>query len=81
MFSAEHQIAGDRCCRTIRGLRHAAGWDRLIAGSGFPAIDRVDQPLWDLLQEKTAIRQVLAGELASPSVLTLYRSIAMGQPA
>lgn len=60
-------------------VRHAAGWDRLIAAA-FPGIDRVDQPLWDLVQEKTAIRQVLAGELAPPSVLTLYRSIAMGQP-
>jgi hypothetical protein len=61
-------------------VRHAAEWDRLIAAA-FPLIDRVDQALWDLVQEKAAIRQVLAGEIALPSVSTHYRGAAMGRPA
>jgi hypothetical protein len=60
--------------------RYAAEWDRLIAGA-FIAIDRVDQPLWELVQEKAAIRQVLAGELALPSVLSHYRGVAKARPA
>lgn len=52
-------------------LRHAAEWDRLIADA-FPEIARVEQPLWDLVQEKTAVKQVLAGELKLPSVLIHY---------
>ena len=51
--------------------RCAAEWDRLIAGA-FPAIDKVDQPLWDLVREKDAIRQVLAGKVALPSILNHY---------
>jgi hypothetical protein len=51
--------------------RCGAEWDRLIAGA-FPAIDKVDQPLWDLVQEKTAIRQVLSGKLALPPILNHY---------
>lgn len=61
-------------------LRHATEWDRLIAAA-FPSIDRVRQPLWDLVREKAAIRQVLAGELALPSVAMHYRAIAKGQRA
>jgi hypothetical protein len=53
-------------------LRHGAEWDRLIAAA-FPEIDRVDQPLWDLVREKIAVKQVLAGEKRLPSVLTHYR--------
>ena len=44
-------------------------WDRLIA-EAFGAIDQVEQPLWELVQEKEEIRQVLAGELPLPSVLS-----------
>jgi hypothetical protein len=53
-------------------LRHGTEWDALIAAA-FPAIQRVDQPLWDLVQEKEEVRQVLAGERKLPSVLTHYR--------
>jgi uncharacterized protein len=53
-------------------LRHAPQWDRLIA-EAFPAIDRVEQPLWELVREKNAVKQVLSGELRLPSVLTHYR--------
>jgi hypothetical protein len=55
-------------------LRHAVEWDRRIAAA-FPAIDRVDQPLWDLVREKIAVKRVLAGEIRLPSVLTHYRAI------
>lgn len=55
--------------------RHATEWDRLI-GEAFMAIDRVNQPLWDLVREKREIRQVLAGEIPLPSVLGHYRGIA-----
>lgn len=58
-------------------VRYAAEWDRLIA-EAFPAIERVDQPLWDLVREKAAVKQVLAGELRLPSVLTHYRALAAG---
>jgi len=54
-------------------VRHAGEWDRLIAAA-FPAIARVDQPLWDLVQERAAIQPVLRGELEIPSVLTHYRA-------
>ncbi len=47
-------------------------WDRLLRDA-FAAIDRVEQPLWELVQEKEAIRQVLAGELPLPSALSHYR--------
>jgi uncharacterized protein len=50
-------------------------WDRLIA-EAFVAIERVEQPLWELVQEKEEIRQVLAGELPLPSVLSHYRGLA-----
>jgi hypothetical protein len=43
-------------------LRHAAEWDRLIADA-FPEIARVEQPLWDLVEEKTALKQVLPGRV------------------
>jgi uncharacterized protein len=58
-------------------LRHAVEWDRRIVAA-FPAIDRVDQPLWDLVREKTAVEQVLAGEMRLPSVLTQYWGIGVG---
>jgi hypothetical protein len=63
------------CRRHVRPddpLRHAAEWDSLL-DQAFPAIDRVDQPLWDLVKEKTEVQQVLFGEIRLPSVLTHYR--------
>jgi hypothetical protein len=54
--------------------RHATEWDTLIARA-FPAIASVEQPLWDLVQEKGAVRQVLAGEIKLPSSLTHYRAL------
>jgi len=53
-------------------VRHAQEWDRLIAAA-FPAIDRVGQPLWELVREKAAVHGVLTGALELPSVLTHYR--------
>jgi len=55
-------------------LRHAVEWDRQIK-SAFPAIDQVDQPLWELVHEKNAVKQVLKGAMQLPSVLTHYRGI------
>ncbi len=46
--------------------RHGAGWDSLVADA-FPLISHVEQPLWDLVAEKTEIRKVLAGEAELPS--------------
>jgi hypothetical protein len=54
--------------------RCGAEWDRLIAGA-FPAIEKVDQPLWELVREKIAIRRVLSGEMAL-SILKHYRPTA-----
>jgi hypothetical protein len=58
-------------------LRHAPEWDALIARA-FPAIAKVEQPLWDLVSEKPAVEQVLAGNATLPSCLTHYRAL---QPA
>jgi len=50
-------------------LRYAEEWDSQIAAA-FPAVSQVDQPLWELVREKTAVSRVLSGELRLPSVLT-----------
>ena len=52
-------------------VRHAVEWDLRLAGA-FPEIARVAQPLWDLVAEKEAVQEVLAGKLKLPSVLTHY---------
>ena len=52
-------------------IRLAEGWDALI-GAAFPAIGRVDQPLWELVRESDEVLRVLRGELELPSVLTHY---------
>jgi hypothetical protein len=54
-------------------VRHAPEWDALIARA-FPAIAQVDQPLWELVWEKAAVQQVLAGASKTPSSLTHYRA-------
>jgi hypothetical protein len=55
-------------------------WDRVIT-EAFVAITQVEQPLWELVQEKEEIRQVLAGELPLPSVLSHYRGVAKANSA
>jgi len=55
-------------------VRHAREWDALIARA-FPAIAQVDQPLWELVWEKAAVQQVLAGASKIPSCLTHYRAL------
>jgi len=61
---------GSKQCRgTIRPRdfeRYADRWDALIA-EAVPYLDRVEQPLWELVREKNEIRKVLAGEGAIPS--------------
>ena len=68
-------LCGARNCRgSVRPddpVRHAAGWDALIA-EAFLFIKCVPQPLWELVQEKTEVNLVVAGELKLPSVLTHY---------
>ena len=59
-------------------LRLTPKWDALIAHA-FPLIARVPQPLWDLVHEKAALQQVLAGTAKLPSSLTHYRGLR--QPA
>jgi hypothetical protein len=53
-------------------LRHAPAWDALLRDA-FPEIPRVAQPLWELVREKVAVEQVLAGRMKIPSVLTHCR--------
>ena len=55
-------------------LRQAPEWDALLA-QAFPAISRVDQPLWELVWEQDAVRRVLAGTAELPSSLTHYRRL------
>lgn len=55
-------------------VRYAPEWDARIARA-FPAIARVEQPLWDLVSEKAAVEQVLAGNAKLPSCLTHYRAM------
>ena len=52
-------------------VRHSPRWDQLVA-SAFPALGRVDQPLWELVREKDEVRQVLAGKHQLPSGLRHY---------
>ena len=52
--------------------RLADEWDALTA-SAFPLIPKVEQPLWELVQEKTAVWKALRGEMPLPSVLAHYR--------
>ncbi len=54
-------------------IRNGPAWDALIAHA-FPAIANVDQPLWDLVREKAAVQQVLAGDSKLPSSLIHYRA-------
>jgi len=54
-------------------MRHAPEWDALLARA-FPALAKVEQPLWHLVTEKAAVEQVLAGNAAVPSCLTHYRT-------
>jgi uncharacterized protein len=59
----------EKCRRIIKPDdfdRHGEEWDSLVAAA-FPLLTQVEQPLWNLVAEKTAIRQVLAGEMQLPS--------------
>jgi hypothetical protein len=55
-------------------VHNVPAWDALIAHA-FPAIARVDQPLWDLVREKAEVQQVLAGESKMPSSLIHYLAL------
>jgi hypothetical protein len=55
-------------------MRYAPEWDALIARA-FPAIAKVEQALWELVSEKTAVEKVLAGKAELPSCLTHYRAM------
>ena len=55
--------------------RYSSQWDELVAAA-FPSIGGVEQPLWELVREKSSILAILAGELPLPScrVHSLERS-------
>jgi uncharacterized protein len=61
---------GEPQCRGIVGPgdfeRFSDRWDELVA-SAFSLIGSVEQPLWELVQEKAAIRSILARESRVPS--------------
>jgi hypothetical protein len=46
--------------------RFSDQWDELV-GSTFPFIGKVEQPLWELVQEQAGIASVLAGKSPIPS--------------
>jgi hypothetical protein len=46
--------------------RYFEQWDALVA-SAFPSIGSVDQPLWDLVQDRAAIARILSGASPVPS--------------
>jgi len=46
--------------------RYADHWDALLADA-LPHLNMVEQPLWDLVREKSEIRKALAGEAPLPS--------------
>lgn len=52
-------------------VRHSAAWDMLVAAA-FPALDRLPQPLWELVREKDEVQCVLAGKRQLPSALRHY---------
>lgn len=62
--------------------RFAAEWDALVS-QAFLLIDKVEQPLWELVQEKAAIGRILAGEAPVPSCRAhafLGRALKTGVP-
>jgi len=65
-----HCACGWTHCRGIVGPgdfeTYADNWDALIAGAA-SEMNRVEQPLWDLVREKTEIRNVRAGRAPMPS--------------
>jgi hypothetical protein len=77
---------GSRNCRGTIGPGdfdlYSQRWDALVA-EAFTFIERVEQPLWDLVAEKAAIKRVLAGEMQLPScrVHFLERANARGGTA
>jgi hypothetical protein len=61
-------------------VRHSETWDALLARA-FPAVARVDQPLWELVREQADVRRVVAGDARLPSSLTHYRALKAEQAA
>ncbi|MEO8680511.1 MAG: SET domain-containing protein-lysine N-methyltransferase [Vicinamibacterales bacterium] len=45
---------------------YSGHWDALVADA-FRQVERVEQPLWELVREQAEIRKVLAGEMPLPS--------------
>lgn len=46
--------------------RYSDHWDEVISAA-FPDVGRVEQPLWELVQEQVYIGRILAGEARVPS--------------
>jgi hypothetical protein len=69
-----------QCRGTIRPddfVERADEWDALVAGA-FPLLDCVHQPLWDLVREQAAIRNVSAGEARLPSCRVHFPGVQSG---
>jgi hypothetical protein len=61
---------GHAHCRGIVGPqdfeRYSRRWDELVSAA-FPLIGTVEQPLWDLVRDQSAIGCILAGKSSVPS--------------
>ena len=73
---------GSAQCRGVVGPgdfdRLCSRWDSLVA-EAFPFIQRVEQPLWDLVREQHAIGTILTGEAALPSCRAHYLGTPIGR--
>ncbi len=54
-------------------LQYAPEWDRIVS-SAFPLIPTVEQPLWPLVTDKSAVEKVLSGAAPLPSCIVHYRA-------
>jgi hypothetical protein len=63
---------GDAECRRVLRpddfLTYGGRWDKIVA-EAFSRLQNVEQPLWELVQEKELVAQVLAGAMPIPSCL------------
>ncbi len=57
-----------------------ARWDALVQAA-FPLMDQVPQPLWELVREKEAVEQTLAGKQAIPSCRVHFLGAQVKQPS
>jgi uncharacterized protein len=71
------------CRRILRRndfLLYGAQWDALVS-KAFWRLREVEQPLWELVQQKAAVNRVLEGTVPLPSCLLHYYEIHSEKPA